>query len=89
MSAGYFWDKRRRKYVVQLRRDNKLHYVGQYDTPEEATEARTAYLDQLAADESATESSVEENRASLAYWFFSRGRLSRDGDVMALIGGEP
>jgi hypothetical protein len=38
------YDKRRNKYVVQVWKDGKLHYVGTFPTQEEAVVARDAYL---------------------------------------------
>jgi hypothetical protein len=38
---GYYWNKQRGKYHVQIRKDKKTHYLGSFDNKEEA---RSAYL---------------------------------------------
>ena len=40
-TKGYYWNKRINKYYAQIRVNNKQHYLGLYDTEEEA---RDAYL---------------------------------------------
>ena len=36
---GYYFNKNTKKYRAQIRANKKFHYIGSYDTPEEAREA--------------------------------------------------
>ena len=38
-TKGYYWDKEVNKYHAQIQVNYKFHYLGLYDTPEEAREA--------------------------------------------------
>ena len=38
-TKGYYWNKRDKKYYAQIQVNYKLHYLGVYDTEEEAREA--------------------------------------------------
>tara|TARA_R110001592_G_C12859061_1_gene722643 strand:- start:158 stop:640 length:483 start_codon:yes stop_codon:yes gene_type:complete len=38
-TKGYYWKKKNNKYQAQIRVNNKQHYLGLYDTEEEAREA--------------------------------------------------
>ncbi len=96
MSArGYFWDKKRQKWVAQFYRAGVRHYVGRYDTPEEALEARAVYMEDLIASEPVPpklvayhKATVEENTRALAAFFTRMGRLEPGGNVLQLIGAE-
>jgi hypothetical protein len=41
-AKGYYWNKQRNKWHAQINIDNKLRYLGRFDTEEEA---RQVYLD--------------------------------------------
>lgn len=41
----YSYDKKRKQYVVNIKRNGKQCFVGRYETPEDALQARKDWLD--------------------------------------------